>query len=867
MNRLCGRKPLVDRLRRAVFRDGRSIVLRGAPGVGKSSLVRHVIARPKHSHVVVRISTSPRGAKLRFGAFASHLGAAGPAASDAQTLNAISAALRHEADGARLVLVVDDVQFLDDPSAAAIDQMVRSGDVQLVAALPLAVHLDWIERLVRDELIGSDIVPPLSIDGTAELIEALLGASAAPDLVDEISRLSGGNPWRIKQLISVAQQRSALERFDGSWRAVGAIPIPDGLVSDAVEHINGLEAQVRATIDVIVVARELEMGLLELHDHGDSLEVLEGLGIVEVQETEGRLMVRLADPVLQDRLERDLPVTVRRSVSRELSSWVGETGQRRRGDALRTATWRFQGGRAVETPVMIRAVHEALEGRRPAHAARLLRVAVDHDGELDSRILLAECLLGSGAHDGAEKAALEAVESARTDIERARAARVRSRIEAHGRRDADAARRVLVSAARSIRRAAGRRLLEVEHAAMQLRSGSVDAAVRVLGGSTRSEFSPKALATPGAAPLAGELLLHLGRPAEVAELALEIGPAVVDLDGRFDRLSLDLHRAEAQLQLGELDTAEQAAEHAFETANSSRRAALVDVWRFVLGQVSSARGDLAAAADHLDASAAGLARFDPLALRPRVVAQRALVAARAGRAGTGSELLTIDLDGTDLVAELVARRAAAEADAARGEPQGAALGALETADIASAAANAWHTFQALFDVVRFGEPELVIDRLEVLSGGLEGPRLATQLAHARALAATSADELVAVADRYVGHGLSLRAAEAAADAARLVSSEADEASSRRWLARAQALAERCPGAATYPLRGRRPMLTKRQTEVARLAPFLSNNEISDRLSISTRTVENHLNTIFHTLGIHRRAELHDLFEGAFDDFE
>jgi len=52
-------------------------------------------------------------------------------------------------------------------------------------------------------------------------------------------------------------------------------------------------------------------------------------------------------------------------------------------------------------------------------------------------------------------------------------------------------------------------------------------------------------------------------------------------------------------------------------------------------------------------------------------------------------------------------------------------------------------------------------------------------------------------------------------------------------------------------------LTSRQTQIALLAGTYSNAEIAQRLSISRRTVENHLNAAFQALGVHDRSELSD----------
>ncbi|WP_345005810.1 helix-turn-helix transcriptional regulator, partial [Dactylosporangium siamense] len=75
---------------------------------------------------------------------------------------------------------------------------------------------------------------------------------------------------------------------------------------------------------------------------------------------------------------------------------------------------------------------------------------------------------------------------------------------------------------------------------------------------------------------------------------------------------------------------------------------------------------------------------------------------------------------------------------------------------------------------------------------------------------------------------------------------------------AAALAARCPGLLT-PLLGRAgtgDRLTRREREVALLAARgLSNRDIAERLTVSGRTVENHLARVYLKLGVHGREGL------------
>ena len=76
--------------------------------------------------------------------------------------------------------------------------------------------------------------------------------------------------------------------------------------------------------------------------------------------------------------------------------------------------------------------------------------------------------------------------------------------------------------------------------------------------------------------------------------------------------------------------------------------------------------------------------------------------------------------------------------------------------------------------------------------------------------------------------------------------------------RAAELARRCQGAMTPALRAiqTQALLSSREIEVAALAAAgMANKEIACRLSVSVRTVENHLQRVYEKLGVARRADL------------
>ena len=161
----------------------------------------------------------------------------------------------------------------------------------------------------------------------------------------------------------------------------------------------------------------------------------------------------------------------------------------------------------------------------------------------------------------------------------------------------------------------------------------------------------------------------------------------------------------------------------------------------------------------------------------------------------------------------------------------------------------------LYDAVRLGAPERVAGRLAELPG--DGPAVLAR--HAEALVEGDGPALDKVAGELEQRGFLLFAAEAHAQATR---AHRDPRAARMSRTRAVALARRCQGARTPALSGLvLGELTARQRQIVTLAAAgLSNRQIADRLTLSVRTVGNHLYSAYARLGASDRGALPWLVE-------
>jgi ATP/maltotriose-dependent transcriptional regulator MalT len=148
-----------------------------------------------------------------------------------------------------------------------------------------------------------------------------------------------------------------------------------------------------------------------------------------------------------------------------------------------------------------------------------------------------------------------------------------------------------------------------------------------------------------------------------------------------------------------------------------------------------------------------------------------------------------------------------------------------------------------------GGRRTVAQRLTELTERVDGvlpPLLARQ---ARAAADDSAAELLAVADDLDVLGLTVFAAEATAMSLHRLRRQRSAAAGTAH-ERLAALIGRCDLVRTPALRLGQPALTEREWQIAQLAADgAASRVIAERLFLSTRTVENHLQRVYSKLGV------------------
>jgi DNA-binding NarL/FixJ family response regulator len=164
----------------------------------------------------------------------------------------------------------------------------------------------------------------------------------------------------------------------------------------------------------------------------------------------------------------------------------------------------------------------------------------------------------------------------------------------------------------------------------------------------------------------------------------------------------------------------------------------------------------------------------------------------------------------------------------------------------------------LHDLLRIDEDRRAATQLVELEPRVEGVLMTARARYARAILAKDPVLAGEAADQFERCGALLYAAEAASLERKL----ALDASLQRRAAeagrRAGRLVALCEGARTPPIfsAAEDPQLSSREREIALLAvEGLTNRAIADKLVLSKRTVENHLQRVYTKFAVSSRVEL------------
>ncbi len=262
----------------------------------------------------------------------------------------------------KLLLVVNDAQFLDEGSAALVHQLVQKGACSVVASLRTPGPApDPVTALWKDGLAERIDLGTWGEAETEAVLSTFLGGPVASSSVRRLWELSRGNALYLRELLIGAVDSGALAENSGIWALRLPLTAPGRLVELVASRLSGLAPSTVAVIELLAVGEPLGVPLLEKIAEPAALEDAEAQGLVQVHQDGRRMVARLAHPVYGEALRQSLPRSRLRRISAILAEAIEATGARRREDLLRLGRLQLDSGVASEPALLTRAAQRAGE--------------------------------------------------------------------------------------------------------------------------------------------------------------------------------------------------------------------------------------------------------------------------------------------------------------------------------------------------------------------------------------------------------------------------------------------------------------------------------------------------------------------------
>jgi DNA-binding CsgD family transcriptional regulator len=841
-------------LRSVTAPSPRGVVLSGAPGVGKSRLLREVLKKlDRDRFSVLAVVATSATASLPLGAFAEILPPTPPVGANAsQVLRWALDSLRARADdGNRTILMVDDIHQLDPLGATLVFYACRSGTATLIASHRSEMPVpEAISELWKEDLVDRMEVRALDEAQTTELLVNALGGPVQQASAGRLWRIAEGNPLLLREVLANIAGTDELVQEPGGWSWSGRLTTGPALTQLVDERIGRLDEPVRKVLELVALGEPIGLTLIQRECGEAAVRTAEESQLIRVLEDEMRANIRLTHPIYGEILRQTMSKTRARTRRAELAALIEGAGARRREDLLRVAVLRLDSRTATDPVQLLNAAGLAFADADTRLAARLAQAAIAVGAGFPAIELLATATGFSGDPQRAINLLDEAEQTHTSDWELARIAVARSVQQMIGIDDTDPLAGLMAATAR-VTDPATRAWMQAHIAAERMLYGQYDEFDELIAEIVAEPHAPKAaqafavtlqlvMASARGAPMTalrrviamerscvtlypdmpylsnsiqntmGEASLLSGDLSHVLALLDQPGTVTIQffpvLEGQ-----VVLNRAQALRMAGRTREAYRLAQGALAHLQTSGRLFLPTVYA-ELAQSAAINGDPDARDHLLEAERTSVqSRRSQL---PRVGLARIQVEASAGRPE--------------------AARAAADELIAYLRPHG--LIAFEV--------------QALHALTRAGlADDGVGARMAELGGQVEGPLAGAAARHTRALLAGNVTELKSVVEDFAVQRMHLYAAEAAAQAYRLKPSDA-------IAFRLAELLTQCEGVDTPALQLGMTQLTEREQEIAELAANgLSSRQIAEQLVVSLRTPDNHLFKVYSKLGIAGRAEL------------
>jgi DNA-binding CsgD family transcriptional regulator len=228
-------------------------------------------------------------------------------------------ALRVLSGGSPLVVAVDDVQWLDRPSASVLEFCFRRLQCEPVSILLTfreggTVFPLGLDRALPPDRLGRVRLGPLSVGAIGEILRSRLGAVLPRYALTRLYEACGGNPFYALESARVLLEHPRMPRTNEP------IPIPRSLSDLVRRRVRQLTPDIRRVGQLVAASSDPQERLIRAAgDDGESWAAIDQAIDEGIIERDGDVL-RFTHPLLQSVLYAEMPLTERRQAHRQLGA-------------------------------------------------------------------------------------------------------------------------------------------------------------------------------------------------------------------------------------------------------------------------------------------------------------------------------------------------------------------------------------------------------------------------------------------------------------------------------------------------------------------------------------------------------------------